>query len=176
MAAATVEKYVSAYWSNLKSALDAIDSALYADLAANAAVTLELFDHSFLTTAQINQAQALLIAIDCSEMSSIPGFSQEKFFESLKIADRTMRKSAGLDWAVGAFCRLLKITMQEFNAKTSTVREAQFNVYKTSSLFISEHPLDQRARVFRDYELSDSRTEQEASPRIKSYYPLDNRY
>jgi hypothetical protein len=176
VAAATVANYLDVYFPGAKTQLDVISTSLYTELVANAAASLEFFNHDFLTDSQIVQAQALLVAIDCGGMPGLAGWSQERHYQKLKVADRTWSNTDTKDWAIGEFCRLLKITLPEYTAKTSTVREAQFNVYKTNSLFISEHPLDQRARVFRDYELDDSRTEQEANPRIKNYYPLDNRY
>jgi len=168
MAAATVENYTKIYWTGLVAQLDAIDTALYDDLAANAAVTLELFDHSFLTAAQINQAQALLICVECAGAPSLAGYSQERHFSDLKIADRKMSKLSGLDWSIGEFCRLLKITPQEFNAKTSAVREAQFKLYRTNAIYLAPD-LDGRGRVFKDFDPQDVRDD-------RNSYPLDSRY
>lgn len=165
---ASTEAYLALYWSGLKAQLDAVDTGLYSDMVMGAVSTLANFDTSFLTAGQIKQAYALLVCVSASEMPSVPGFSQEKFVEKFKVYDRVLQKPIGLDWAVGAFCRLLKITLSEFNAKTSSVRTAQYNIYKTNSIFLG-HDLDQRGKVFRDYDLSDVRDDREA-------YPLDNRY
>lgn len=165
---APTEAYLSLYWSGLKAQLDAVDTGLYTDMVMGAVSTLANFDTSFLTAGQIKQAYALLICINSSEMPSIPGHSPEKFMEKLKIYDRVMQKPIGLDWAVGSFCRLLKINLSEFNAKTSAVRTSQFNLYRTNSIY---HPtdLDQRGKVYKDYDITDVRDDREA-------YPLDNRY
>jgi len=168
MTVATVDNYVSVYWSTLKASLDAVDDAIYTDLVANAAVSLELFDHSFLTTAQINQAQALLVCIDAAEFLSIGGNSNEKYYSSWKVYDRTLKKDIGLDPFTGAFCRLLKITFKEYSSKTSATRSVIYTKTKSNSIYLSQN-LDQRAQVFKDYELSDLATERKS-------YPLDNRF
>ncbi len=168
MTVATVASYVKMYWSGLKEQLDLIDSAIYADFAANATVSLELFDHSFLTSAQVNQAEALLICVEAAGSPSISGNSSERHFDTLKIYDRTMKKISGLDWSIGEFCRLLKITLSEFNAKTATTRANQYTLHKSSSIYLAPD-LDSRGKVFKDYELSDLRKDRES-------YPLDNRY
>jgi len=168
LTAATVTSYVSAYWSGLKAALDVVDTAIYTDLAANAAVTLELFDHSFLTTAQENQAQALLICIDAAGMPGIGGWSPERHYSKLKIADRTWTNTEGKDWAVGELCRLLKITFKEYMAKTSTQRQANYTKTLTNTYFIGGD-LDQRGKLFRDYSLDDVTSDRKTTP-------LDNRY
>jgi hypothetical protein len=164
----SIDSYVSVYWTGLRTSLDAINPSLYTDLVANAAATLEQFDYSFLTAAQINQAQALLVCIDAAEFSSIAGNSQDKYYSSLKIYDRTMKKDIGLDSFTGSFCRLLKITLKEFNSKTSTARSAIYSKIKSNSIFLSGD-LDQRGKVFKDYDLDDKVSDRKA-------YPLDNRY
>ncbi len=172
MTVATVDHYVEAYFSGLKTNLDAIDSALYADLVANAAVNILNYNTGHLTTAQLNQAQALLVCIDAAEMPSVAGFSQEKFFDSLKIYDRTMKKVSGLDWATGAFCRLLNITLKEFNSKSATSRAANYTKTRTNLIYLPGTDLDQRARVFKDFDLEDVRSDREINPRISSYGTL----
>jgi hypothetical protein len=168
MTVATIDNYVSVYWSTLKASLDAIDEAIYDDLVANAAVTIELFDYSFLTAAQINQAQALLVCIDAGGMSSVAGFSQERHYNKLKIYDRTWQNDEKIDNFIGEFCRLLKITVKEYNSKTSATRSAIYTKTKSNSIFLSGD-LDQRGKAFKDYELSDVATDRKS-------YPLDNRY
>lgn len=165
---ASTEAYLALYWSGLKAQLDAVDTGLYSDMVMGAVSTLANFDTSFLTAGQIKQAYALLVAIDCGGMSSICGWSQERHYNKLKVYDRTWQNDDKIDWAIGEFCRLLKITLREYNAKTSTVRTAQYNKYKTNSIYISM-PLDQRGQLFRDYEITDVRDDREA-------YPLDNRF
>lgn len=168
MTAATVEKYVAAYFPGLKTSLDAIDSALYTDLAANAAVTITYFDTSFLTTAQLNQGQALLICIDGAGIPSVAGWSMERHFSKRKIYDQNWEKTEGLDLFIGEFCRVLHITLKEFNAKTSTQRASIYSKSKTNSIYLSP-ALDGRAQVYKDFEVTDVRKDREA-------HPLDNRY
>jgi hypothetical protein len=167
MTTATVDNYISIYWSTLKASLDAVSTSIYADLVANAAVTLELFDHSFLTTAQENQAQALLVCIDSGEFA-IGGNSNDKYYSSWKVYDRVLKKDIGLDPFTGAFCRLLKITLKEYSSKTSTARSTIYSKTKSNSIYLSGD-LDQRPKVFKDFELSDVATDRKS-------YPLDNRY
>jgi len=168
MTVATVDNYVEAYWTGLEASLSAISPSLYADLVANAAVTLEQFTHDFLTAAQVNQAQALLVCLESAEMGSLPGNSQDKYYSSLKIYDRTMKKDIGLDSFTGAFCRLLKITLKEFNSKTSVTRSAIYSKTRSNSIYIAGN-LDQRGKVFTDYDLEKKVADRKA-------YPLDNRY
>lgn len=168
MTVATVESYLKIYWTGLKEQLDALDTALYTDLAANAAVTITQFDTSHLTTAQLNQAQALLISIDCAGSPSLGGNSSERHFDSLKIFDRSMKKTSGLDWSIGEFCRLLKITLQEYYGKSETSRVANYVKTRISSIYMAPS-LDQRGQVFKDYDLESIRDDRES-------YPLDNRY
>ncbi len=163
-----IEYWLAAYWTGLKDSLDDINVALYNDLVANATSTLSLFDTSFLTSSQIVQAKALLICIDAAEFSSVAGNSQEKYYSKLKIYDRTMEKAIGLDSFTGSFCRLLKITLNEYNSKTSTVRNVIYTKTRSNSIYLAPN-MDNRGRVYRDYDLVDIVTDRKS-------YPLDNRY
>ena len=168
MTVATVDNYVSAYWGTLEASLNAIDEAIYTDLVANAAVTIELFDHDFLTLSQINQAQALLVCIDASEFLSIGGNNNDKYYSSWKVYDRSLKKDIGMDPFTGAFCRLLKITFKEYTSKTSATRSVIYSKTRSDSIYLSGD-LDQRGKVYKDYDLSKVRDDRKA-------YPLDNRY
>jgi hypothetical protein len=84
------------------------------------------------------------------------------------VYDRTLKKDIGLDPFTGAFCRLLKITFKEYSSKTSATRSVIYTKTKSNSIYLSQN-LDQRAQVFKDYELSDLATERKS-------YPLDNRF
>jgi len=172
MTVATVEHYIEAYFSGLKTNLDAIDSALYADLVANAAVNILNYDTSHLTTAQLNQAQALLVCIDGGGMASIPGFSNERHYKKLKIYDRTWQNDDKIDGLIGEFCRLLKITIKEYNSKTATSRAANYTKTRTNLVYLPGTDLDQRARVFKDFDLEDVRDDREINPRISNYGTL----
>jgi hypothetical protein len=168
MTVATVDNYVSVYWTGLKNSLDLVDAAIYTDLVANAAVVLETFDHSFLTLSQINQAQALLVCINASEFLSVGGNSNDKYYSSWKVYDRTLKKDIGMDPFTGAFCRLLKISFKEYTSKTSAVRSAIYSKTRSNSIYIAGN-LDQRGKVFTDYDLEKKVADRKA-------YPLDNRY
>jgi len=168
MTVATVDNYVSVYWGTLEASLNAIDEAIYDDLVANAAVVLETFDHSFLTLSQINQAQALLVCINASEFLSVGGNSNDKYYSSWKVYDRVLKKDIGMDPFTGAFCRLLKISFKEYTSKTSAARSAIYTKTKSNSIYLSGD-LDQRGKVYKDYELSDVVADRKA-------YPLDNRF
>jgi len=168
MTVATVDNYVSAYWTGLETSLNAVSPSLYTDLTANAAVVLETFDHSFLTLSQINQAQALLVCINASEFLSIGGNSNDKYYSSWKVYDRSLKKDIGMDPFTGAFCRLLKITFKEYTSKTSAARSAIYSKVRSNSIYIAGN-LDQRGKVFTDYDLEDKVSDRKA-------YPLDNRY
>ena len=164
----SIDSYISAYWIGLRDSLDAINPSLYTDLVANAASTIELFDYSFLTAAQINQAQALLVCIDAAEFSSIAGNSQDKYYATLKIYDRTMKKDIGLDSFTGSFCRLLKITLKEFNSKVATTRSLIYTKTRSNSIYIAPD-MDQRGKVFKDHNLEDIVSDRKS-------FPLDSRY
>jgi hypothetical protein len=165
---ASTEAYLSLYWSGLKAQLDAIDTGLYSDMILSAVKTLDLFDTSFLTAAQLKQACALLICIDCGEMGSLAGNSQEKYFSKLKIYDRTMEGEIGLDSFTGSFCRLLKITLKEFNSKTLNTRSSIYKKIRSDSIYMAPN-LDQRGKIFRDYDISEVRN-------YRRSHTLDNRY
>ncbi|MCK9458843.1 MAG: hypothetical protein M0R80_04325 [Proteobacteria bacterium] len=164
----SIDSYISAYWTGLRTSLDAINPSLYTDLVANAAVVLETFDHDFLTLSQINQAQALLVCINASEFLSIGGNSNDKYYSSWKVYDRSLKKDIGMDPFTGAFCRLLKITFKEYTSKTSAARSAIYIKTKSNSVYLAPS-MDQRAQVFKDYTLEDVATERKS-------YPLDNRF
>jgi hypothetical protein len=165
---ASTEAYLSLYWSGLKAQLDAVDTGVYSDLVYNAVESLDNFNTSHLSSAQVKQAVALLVCIDCSEMSGLAGWSQEKYFDSLKIYDRTMKKESGLDHFTGSFCRLLKISLKEFNTKTSAQRAEIYEKTRSDTIYLAPD-LDQRGKVFKDYDLSKVRSD-------RNSYPLDSRY
>lgn len=169
MVAADVDSYIKMYWNGLEEQIGLIDSSIYDDLKANAAITITQFDTSHLTTAQLNQAQALLVIIDAAGAPSLAGWSMERHYQGIKVYDRSWKKDlTNYDWSIGELCRLLKITPKELNSKTSTQRAAQYNKYRTSSVYIAPQ-LDSRPQVFRDYDLEDLREDRES-------YPLDSRY
>jgi len=166
--ASSVSDWVKVYWSTLETQLDAIDTDLFDELAAEAVTRIAEFDTSFLSTSAITRAQALYVCVESGGFSSVGGYAAERHYDTLKLFDRTWKKQTNYDMWIGELCRLLRVTPKELLAKSATARASLYNKYKINSVFLAPD-LSQRASPFRDYEMDDVRTD-------RKDYPLDNRY
>jgi hypothetical protein len=177
LVSSSVDSWVSVYWSGLKAQMDLIDTSLYADLVADAAIHINDFDISTLTTAEKTRVQALMICIETAGMPGLAGWSQERHLTGLKIADRTWKKDiTNYDWAIGELCRILKITPKQYLTIVSqTDRLSKYGtLYTTNSAYLAPD-LDQRAQVHRDYTLSEKRADYVANQVKPNRYNLDSR-
>lgn len=156
MTDADVSAWVKAYWPELEDALDEISEAigvgydLFNELILETSASILKYDTTGLSPSAILRAKALMVCIEAAGMPGIPGFEEQRHYDTLKIMDRTWKKSEGIDHFVGELKRILPDYTRDDSAKSIIISNTKAIV---NSLYTHTR-LDQRSTPYTERDIS----------------------
>jgi len=98
----SIDVYIDAYWSGLRTALNDLDTSLLTSLKAQATAQLGKYDTSSLSTDELYAVNALIVCIEAAGMSALSEWSEDRHY-SQTVAK--LNKPASIDPWIGEFNR-----------------------------------------------------------------------
>ena len=147
--------WVKVYWPELEAALDVISLTvgsgydLFAELVTETATSILGYDTSNKSASEVLRARALMVCVEAAGMPGIAGWEEQRHYDTLKIMDRTWRKTEGIDHFVGELRRILPAYTRDDLIKSTIISNTKATV---NSLYTSTR-LDQRLTPYTERDI-----------------------
>lgn len=152
---ADVAGWVRAYWPELEAALNVIsllvgpNCNLFNELIAETATTILSYDVSNKSASEVLRARALMVCVESAGMPGIAGWEEQRHYDTLKIMDRTWRKSEGLDHFIGELRRIFPAYTKNDTIRSATISNTKATV---NSAYLHTR-LDQRLTPYNERDI-----------------------
>jgi hypothetical protein len=152
---ADVAGWIAAYWPELEASLDAISTIvgsvdLFNELITETATSILAYEVTNKSSSEILRARALMVCVEAAGMPGIAGWEEQRHYDTLKIMDRTWRKSEGVDHFIGELKRILPAYTKTDSVKLNTI----LGTKAVADSLYTHTRLDQRKTPYSERDIS----------------------